>query len=234
MKPKIKGLLFDKDGTLFDFNTTWAAWSETFFTDIAFGDPDRASEMAAQLGYHFAERRYDKDSIIIAGTPQEVTAALHSVAPDWSPEALLAHVNKVAASVPQAEPVPLIPLMQLFRANGMKLGVATNDAEAPAQSHLARAGITGLMDFIAGFDSGFGAKPGTGMQEGFCARVGLNPGAVAMVGDSLHDLHSGRAAGMVTIGVLTGMADRDDLSPHADVVLNHIGEIPDWLGLSSR
>jgi phosphoglycolate phosphatase len=50
-----------------------------------------------------------------------------------------------------------------------------------------------------------------------------------MVGDSTHDLRAGRAAGMRTIGVLTGMARAQALAPLADVVLRDIGEIPAWL-----
>ena len=50
-----------------------------------------------------------------------------------------------------------------------------------------------------------------------------------MVGDSLHDLQSGRAAGMVTIAVLTGVADTSELAPFADVVLPDISHIPAWL-----
>ena len=50
-----------------------------------------------------------------------------------------------------------------------------------------------------------------------------------MVGDSTHDLLAGQAAGMRTIGVLTGPAPHDELAPHADVVLADIGKIPAWL-----
>ena len=47
-----------------------------------------------------------------------------------------------------------------------------------------------------------------------------------MIGDSTHDLDSGRAAGMTTIAVLTGLASRADLAPHADVVLDDIAALP--------
>ena len=49
-----------------------------------------------------------------------------------------------------------------------------------------------------------------------------------MVGDSTHDLIAGRAAGMQTVGVLTGMAEAE-LAPLADAVLPDIGHLPDWL-----
>jgi len=61
------------------------------------------------------------------------------------------------------------------------------------------------------------------------AAFGLAPAACAMIGDSLHDLHAARAAGMTAIAVLTGLAARDSLAPHADLVLDHIGALPDWL-----
>ena len=59
--------------------------------------------------------------------------------------------------------------------------------------------------------------------------AGLDPARVAMVGDSRHDLEAGRAAGMRTVAVLTGVARREDLEPHADVVLADIGALPGWL-----
>jgi hypothetical protein len=55
------------------------------------------------------------------------------------------------------------------------------------------------------------------------------PETVLMVGDSLHDLKAGRAAGMRTAGVLTGIAAAEDLAPFADVVLPDIGLCPRWL-----
>ncbi len=230
MTNQIRGLLFDKDGTLFDFHTTWGAWAETFFRDISRGDAELASAVASKMGYDFANKAFDKESIIIAGTPNEVMLALKEHVLGWSEEELFNHINKVASEVPQVEPVPLIPLLEGFRAKGMRLGVATNDSEVPAMAHLGSAGIIDLLDFIAGFDSGYGSKPETGMQMGFCDVTGLAPSEVAMVGDSLHDLISGRDAGMTTIAVLTGTAEVHELAPYADVVLPHIGEIPGYLG----
>ena len=65
--------------------------------------------------------------------------------------------------------MPLVPLFTALRARGLKLGVATNDSEVPAQAHLRAHGLTGLLDFIAGYDSGHGAKPGPGMCLAFAA-----------------------------------------------------------------
>ncbi len=77
-----------------------------------------------------------------------------------------------------SEAVPLVPLLSALRARGLKLGVATNDSEAPARAHLDRHGLTGLLDFMAGYDSGHGAKPGPGMCLAFAAATGLDPAHV--------------------------------------------------------
>lgn len=50
-----------------------------------------------------------------------------------------------------------------------------------------------------------------------------------MVGDSRHDLAAGQAAGMRTVGVLTGLASARDLADGATVVLPDIGHLPAWV-----
>ncbi|MEO0691322.1 MAG: HAD family hydrolase [Pseudomonadota bacterium] len=227
--PQIDGIIFDKDGTLFDFATTWEAWAAAFLLRVCNGDVDRARTLGAAIGFDLDSRTFARDSIVIAGTAGEVAAALSPHLPDLTTAQLLTMLNTEAGAAPQAEAVPLVPFLSGLRARGLTLGVATNDAEAPARSHLDAAGVTALFDFVAGFDSGHGGKPAPGQLLAFCAATGLSPASVLMVGDSLHDLHAGRAAGMRCVAVLTGMATADDLTPHAEVVLPDIGHIPDWL-----
>ena len=59
----------------------------------------------------------------------------------------------------------------------------------------------------------------------------LEPARCVMVGDSCHDLEAGRRAGMATVAVLTGVAERAELAPLADVVLADISHLPAWLGI---
>lgn len=222
-------ILFDKDGTLFDFAATWVAWARSFLMRAAGQDAGRAAAIGRAIGFDLPAGRFAPDSIVIAGTPAEVAAALLPHLPGQDVAALVDMLNEEAAAAPQAETVPLAAFLDDLRARSLRLGVATNDAEAPARAHLGAAGVLDRFDFIAGFDSGHGAKPGPGQMLAFARAVGVAPERIVMVGDSTHDLIAGRAAGMQTVAVLTGLAPAESLAPHADAVLPDIGHLTGWL-----
>lgn len=224
----IDGILFDKDGTLFDFHLSWGAWTNSLLRQLAQG-PDHAHALGKAIGYDAVRREFAPTSPVIAGTAEEIAAALSPHLADLTQDAVLQRINDLAQGAPMAETVPLIPFLAGLRARGLKLGLATNDTEAPARAHLAAHGITGYFDFIAGYDSGYGAKPGPGMCLAFAQHLNLDARRVVMVGDSLHDLVAGRAAGMHVVAVLTGVAGQADLAPHADAVLPDVGELGAWL-----
>ena len=227
----IKALCFDKDGTLFDFAATWEVWAQAFLLRLCEGDRARATEIGARIGFDLETMTFARDSVVIAGTPGEVTQALLPFFPQMTALSLATLINDEAEQAPQAEAVPLVPLLTKLCSAGLKLGVATNDAERPARAHLEAAGVTSFFDFIVGYDSGHGGKPAPGQLLAFAADVGLPSDQIAMVGDSTHDLRAGRAAGMACVAVLTGLATEAELAPFADVVLPDIGHLPAWLGL---
>lgn len=224
--PPLRAVLFDKDGTLFDFAASWAGWMDGVIETLSDGCAARAGAIAQAVRFDRGARAFDPSSPLIAGTLDEGADLIRPhIAPDRA-EGLgdyLLESSKHAAMVP---PVPLSPLLQGLRARGLVLGVATNDAEESAHAHLHAAGIANHFAHVLGYDSGYKPKPAPDMLLGFAARAGLPANSVAMVGDSTHDLHAGRAAGMVCIGVLTGLADAATLAPYADLVLPDIGHLP--------
>jgi len=225
----VDAILFDKDGTLFDFAATWNGWTETLIRDLAQGQDDVAQELARVLGYDLDAGSFYPDSIAIACANTEIAAAIAPVIDHLDVAEIEKHLGVSAASAPLAEAVPLAAFLDDLLARGKVLGVMTNDAEISARGQLERSGVLGRFAFVAGYDSGHGAKPDPDPLLAFCKAVGVDPARTAMVGDSRHDLEAGTAAGMRRIGVLTGLAQRDDLAPLADVVLPDIGHIPAWL-----
>ena len=45
----VKALLFDKDGTLFDFAATWEPWAEAFLLRVCEGDRGLAARVGAAM-----------------------------------------------------------------------------------------------------------------------------------------------------------------------------------------
>ncbi|PYE81260.1 HAD family hydrolase [Pseudoroseicyclus aestuarii] len=225
----VRALLFDKDGTLFDFHATWSGFTRRMIEAEAGGDPDLAQGLAGALGYDLETGDFAEDSIVVAGTTEEAAARMLPLLPGERQEALVQRMNDRAAQAPQVEAAPLRTLLGALRARGLALGVATNDAEAPARAHLRAAGVVDLFDFIAGADSGHGAKPAAGQLLAFAEAVGMRPQDCAMIGDSLHDMAAARACGMRAVAVLSGPAGHPVLAPAADVVLPDIAALPDWL-----
>lgn len=227
--PRFPGLLFDKDGTLFDYQKSWGSFTLGFIDRLVEGDSEKARTLADAMGIDPATARFHPDSPIVAGTPEEAIAPLMHHLPGWSQKALTNRINAEGAEAPQAPATDLPRLFAELRAGGHVLGIATNDAEAAARAHLAAAGVAEAFTFIAGYDSGHGVKPGPGMCTAFATATGLAPQSCIMLGDSLHDMHAGRAAGMTCIAVLTGITGAATLAPEADAVLPDISHLPAWL-----
>lgn len=226
---RISAVLFDKDGTLFDFHAAWAAWAGAMLSELSEGQEARRRDLAAAIGFDLERETFFPDSLVIAGTVAEVAERMLPHLPGRDLGGLIAALDAGAARAPQVAAVPLGPCLEGLRARGLRLGVATNDSESSARAHLAQAGVGDRFDFVAGYDSGHGAKPGPGQLLAFARAMGVAPGAVAMVGDSLHDMAAARAAGMRAVAVLSGPAGAEVLGPAADVVLRDIGALAEWI-----
>lgn len=192
----LRAIIFDKDGTLFDFHETWSGWAADALLHLAGGDGALAMRLADAVGYDLMLRQFHPDSPAIAGTSAEIAVLLTPHLPEREEEDVLLELQARANTVTLAEAAPLPPLMDWLAARHLLLGLATNDSEEGARAHLGDAGVLDHFDLVLGYDSGFGAKPDPGMLLAFCDQFGLAPHEVAMVGDSLHDLRAGRAAGI--------------------------------------
>lgn len=228
----IDTILFDKDGTLFHFQKTWAAWTHRFVADTAGGDAGLASALAARMGFDLVESRFHPLSPVVAGTPCELVGLIGDLLPGHDPRALEARMLDAAHDVPQVPAVPLAPLLGRLAGASLKLAVVTNDGVAVAEAHLSAAGVRAHFGAVLGYDSGHGGKPGPGMLLAALDILGSRPASALMVGDSLADLEAARAAGCRSLGVLTGTADRNLLAPMATRVAPDIGVLPSLLGLT--
>lgn len=180
---RAQAVLFDKDGTLFDFQNTWGVFLESELELLAAGDKALKSKLANALGYDQQTRLILPGSVVVAGTAEQAASAILPFLPDHSRQSLIEGGNERAARVTPVCVLPLHPFLQELADMGLILGVATNDAEAAARRQLDGLGVTGKFSYLVGYDSGFGAKPDPGMCHGFATQTGIDPREIVMVGD---------------------------------------------------
>jgi len=140
----------------------------------------------------------------------------------------------VAAGDVEAMPGALAVLRRL-RAAGIEVCLTTGFAPSTRDAVLDALGWRSEVDLaLSPADVGRG-RPAPDLVLGAMARLGVDdPGAVAVVGDTLSDLQAGIAAGAgIVVGVLSGAHDEATLATAAPTaVIADVTELPGLLGLA--
>jgi phosphoglycolate phosphatase-like HAD superfamily hydrolase len=226
-------VIFDKDGTLIDFDAMWGPWVVDLAARLESltGRP-LASGLFDALGFDASTGRTIAGGPL-AATPmarlRELTVELLIDARVDEGTARAAVARAWAPPDPVALARPLADLRALFaalRAAGRRIAVATSDDRRPSELTLAGLGVADLVDALACADDGVPVKPAPEMVWTLCKALGVEPGRAAVVGDSPADLAMGRAAGAgLMVGVLSGVGSRTDLAPYADIILGSVAEL---------
>ena len=229
-RKRFKGIIFDKDGTLFDFQSTWSPMMVNLLNVLCRGDRECSRQKGYLLGFDFDKELYLPESAFIAGTPKQFVEQLLDQFKGWSEVEVIRLLNEITKATEQVEMVPLEPFLTKLQRAGYALGLATNDSEEDARRQLGEKGILKYFDFLAGFNSGYGSKPDPDMLLAFCQQTRIQPAETVIVGDSKSDLVAGKRAGLFTVAVLSGVAKSEDLEQYANLIIQDIGELWDALG----
>jgi phosphoglycolate phosphatase len=228
----IHAVLFDKDGTLVDFQRTWGPAVQAVLQHLGSGDRAAYERLLAASRFVDAGQRFLPDSPLIA-QPTSVFGGYWATALGRPANAdFLAEIDRLLREATTRHLVPIgnpKALLGLLASRGYRLGMISNDAEATARAHAHTLGVDEYLEFIAGYDSGFGAKPDAGPVIAFARAVGVPAPETAVVGDTVVDLAAARAAGAIAVGVMTGPAPSADLASLADVLLASPDELVTWL-----
>ena len=232
-------IVFDKDGTLFDFHHLWTTWSARYLRLVVSShkDEDRLYRALCEaLGYDTGTDKVLFDSpLSIATTPDIpliVATALYGQGLGWTEATELAEqaLERTVSEFDLAAAVrPIGDIADLFRRlrqAGIRIAVVTTDERSITESMLELAGVADMVDFLACGDDGLPIKPAPDAVLAACERTGIAPPETIVVGDNVADMQMGRRAGVgLCVGVLSGVAEAGDLDAHADVVLDSVHDI---------
>lgn len=224
----LAGVLFDKDGTLFDFDATWGPATQEVLQTLSGGDALIFRGLAETGGYVPETGGFRPDSPIIGGDTTEFAPAWALLLGQRPDDAFADRVNTLyrAASLKYLTLYDdVAPVIDGLAADGLTIGLATNDSETTARAHLGAVDLLGRFPFIAGYDSGWGGKPLPGMVTAFAAHVGQGPETIALVGDSPHDIEAARRAGAFAIGIARTPRAAANLGDRPDVTIRSLAEL---------
>ena len=208
--PRLQTALFDLDGTLIDsIRLILDSYHHT-------------------LTQHNLPARTDEHWLKGVGTPLSVQFS------EWqeSPEVLeamiatyreynLKHHDSMVTVYPG-----VLEAVREIKAVGIQTGLVTSKNRPGALRGLKLVGLEALMDVLVCADEVTNPKPHPEPVEKAVALLGADPAGTVYVGDSIHDMHSGRAAGVKTAAALWGPFGRNYLeSASPDYWLERPGDL---------
>ena len=196
----VRGVVFDKDGTLADLDARWVPFFRRGIDDLASacGDPSLAPALSAALGVD--ETALVPDGPAAVETPARIVECVIEALVERGHDPKRVDVFVAAAEAGDTFG-PLRPLGDVVGAlrhlcdRGVLLVVATSDGRANTIDELAELGVTALLPTIRCGDDGGAVKPDPAVLLGIADEWGIAPGMLLFVGDSRADLETARGAG---------------------------------------
>jgi pyrophosphatase PpaX len=203
-------LLFDLDGTLVDS------------IELIIG--------AARHAFVGFEGRAPTDDEWRAGIGKPLQTVLREFAPDEAEVArLVARYREYQLEHHDRLVRPyegIIETVKWLAERGHPMALVTSKADWMAEKALVLVGLERHITTIVGSESCVNHKPHPEPVERALALLGASAANALFVGDSPHDVESGRAAGVRTVGVTWGAFTREEMERcGADVVIHRVEEL---------
>lgn len=232
-------VIFDKDGTLIDFERAWSQPTVAGINHLIAavgGDEALRRDLYRSMGYDPQTGHTDGTGPLATAPTAKlytiVATVLYQHGFGWDEaEAYVKNsLESVMTTIPLRQLVHPVTdlkslLSDLHEAN-VRVAIITTDDRSATQETMALLGIEDQVDFLACGDDQIPLKPAPDAVLNACTHLGVELARTLVVGDTVTDMVMAERAGVgCRAAVLTGAGSRDSLVAHADVVLSSIAEI---------
>lgn len=235
-----EAIIFDKDGTLIDFDAFWVSLSRVALGAILrelHQDEALIEEILTAFGVR--DGVTDINGVLCKGTYQQMAQIVQEIlwrhgctVSDKVIEKMVleaynrhAHVGTVKPTCPNLREV-----LETLKSSGKKLALVTTDNPEISILCLEKLGVLDLFDKLYTDDGLLPVKPQPDNAFDFCSYTGLAKEQVLMVGDTMTDVRFARNAGIRVVGVARCEAARQVLNGQADAVISDLSELLRLLG----
>ncbi len=207
-------IAFDWDGTLFDSTAIIARCIQAAVRDVGGREPTfEAASYVIGMGLMQA----------LAHAAPDVPAELYPKLGDRYRQ----HYFAIQHEISLFEGV--LPLLQMLKARGHWLAVATGKSRRGLDQALQSALLAGVFDASRTADQTAG-KPDPLMLRELMAEFDVPPGRTLMIGDTTHDLQMAINAGCASVGVSYGAHGGAELTSLQPLFVAHkVQQLHDWL-----
>ena len=232
---KAEAIIFDKDGTLLDFDTFWVSVSEGAIADTlsSVGRADiPVAPFLEAIGVH--NGKTDINSVLCKGTYEEIGLVIYDTLSALGVSAdkdktvatvLEAYIRNVDKGVIKPTSNELERVLKTFKDSGMYLAVITTDTAKITEKCLKGLGVYELFDRIYTDDGIIPPKPSPDAALDLFARAGISPSKTIMVGDTMTDVRFAKNSG-ISVAILAPDNERRELfAPSADHLISDISEL---------
>ncbi len=232
----IKGILFDKDGTLIEFTNVWYEIIGRIFETLEVDyQISQATIKKIKMVSGYQEDGFEKESIIQYSSTYQIVDIWNKMICEEQvgeqgsitySELLKLFEEKAIGKDLEIHAIEgVTEMLGYLKDKGYSLGVATADTEIPTKYGLEKAKIINFFDYIGCTKEGIQPKPSPDMAHHFCLDRNLLLQEILIVGDSVTDMQFADNAGANFVGIKTPYNQCEEFEKYGKWTVDNIVDI---------
>lgn len=226
----IKWILFDKDGTLIDFDMSWMKIGIQMvdqFVERFISDEDQAHAYQT-LGVNKETNQIEPGTPMACGSLDEIIQNFNALAGEdvgeWTRQTSQYLIDHREPEIKWIE--GMVEALETLKAQGYRIGIITSDTKKGTDQFIEATDTEAFFDLVISTEANAAEKPDPAVLNPlFDQEKGLKAEEIAIVGDNPNDIQTAVNAHLgLSVAVLTGVGQAHEFK-QADYVIETAPEV---------